>query len=284
MSDGLAERLRAGFPRYTRAERAVASWMLANLARLPFETAATIAEAVGVSQMTVGRFLRGLGYDNLTELKRDLQSSLGSRSLLISDRLERLGEGMPAGERLRRNFDQEVEALLTVYEQVGSPAWTRTVRRAARADAVFAAGFQTLEGVASSFVQRLAYLRPGAHLLDGRDGTFADLLEGEAREPALILLEMRRYTRASRRLAEAAAERGIPVAVICDAHCAWPRELGHDVMAIGTDSQLFWDGQAPFLSLLNLLLDAVARELGDRVVARVGRLHALQDRFREFED
>jgi DNA-binding MurR/RpiR family transcriptional regulator len=234
--------------------------------------------------MTVGRFLRGLGYENLAELKRDLQSSLGSRSLLISDRVERLGEGMAAGERLRRNFDQEVEALLSVYEQVGSPAWTRTVDRLASADAVFAAGFQTLEGVASTFAQRLGYLRSGARLLDGRDGTFADLLEGEARSPALVLLEMRRYTRASRRLAEAARERGVPTTVICDAHCAWPREFGADVLAVSTDSQLFWDSQAPFLSLLNLMLDAVARKLGERVAQRVKRLHRLQDRFQEFED
>lgn len=282
MSEALSERLRAGFPGYTRAERAVASYMLANLPRLPFETAATIAESVGVSQMTVGRFLRGLGYSNLAELKEELRQGLGSRSLLISDRVDRLGEGVEAGARLRRSFDLEVEGLLSVYEQAVTPAWGRAVRRLARADAVFAAGFQTLEGIASTFLQRLTYLRPGARLLDGRDGTFADLLEGGLAAPALVLFEMRRETLASRRLAEAAVERGVGVTAICDAHCTWAHEVADEVLVARTDSNLFWDGQAPFLSLLNLLLDGVARELEPQVAERTRRLRALQDRFGQF--
>lgn len=279
----LADRLRAGFAGYTRAERAVASYMLANLTRLPFETAATVAEAVGVSQMTVGRFLRGLGYNNLSELKNDLRADLGSSSLLISDRVARLGEGEEGGDRLRGNFELEVDALLAVYELVGSPPWTRTAARLRTADAVFAAGFQTLEGVASTFAQRLAYLRPGARLLDGRDGTFAELLAGEARDPALILLEMRRYTRASRLLAEAAAARGIGLTVICDAHCAWAHEVTDDVLVVRTDSRLFWDSQAPFMSLLNLLLDELARETEEVISDRVRRLTALQEDFGQFD-
>mgnify|MGYP005849301711 CR=1 FL=1 len=283
MPQALADRLREGFSRYTKAERAVASYMLANLPGLPFETAATIAEAVGVSQMTVGRFLRGLGYGNLAELKEELRQEFGPRSLLISDRMARLGAGGPAAERLRRNFELEVEGLLSAYEQVSTPAWSRTVRRLVKADAVFAAGFQTLEGVASTFVQRLAYLRPGARLLDGRDGTFADLLACDAAAPALVLLEMRRYTRASRRLAEATRELGLGLTVICDAHCDWAHEVTPDVLVVRTDSRLFWDAQAPFLSLLGLLLDAVARELDPKLGPRAERMRALQDRFGQFE-
>lgn len=283
MTEALAERLRAGFAERSRAERAVASYMLANLPRLPFETAASIAEAVGVSQMTVGRFLRGVGYSNLSELKDELRQGLGASSLLVSNRVERLGEGGEAGERLRRNFDLEVESLLTVYELPGTPAWTRTAARLAEADSVSAAGFQTLEGIASIFVQRLTYLRPAVRLLDGRDGTFADLLAGGERKPALVLFEMRRETRACRLLAEAAAERGVGLTVICDAHCAWAHELADDVLVASTESHLFWDNQAPFLSLLNLLLDGVARALEPAVGERTRRLHALQDRFGQFE-
>ncbi len=282
MSDALAEQLRAGFSGYTRAERAVASYMLANLSRLPFETAATIAEAVGVSPMTVGRFLRGLGYNNLADLKEDLRQDLGARSLLISDRVARLGEDMKAGDRLRRNLDLEIEALVSIYEQVATPVWTRTVRRLAGAEAVYSAGFQTLEGIASTFVQRLAYLRPAARLLDGRDGTFADLLEGREAEPALILFEMRRYTRTSRLLAEEAVRRGIGITVICDAYCTWAHELCDDVLVARTDSALFWDSQAPFLSLLNLLLDAVAQELESEVGSRTQGLAQLQNQFGHF--
>lgn len=284
MTADLEQRLRAGFTRFTPSEKAVASWVLANIPRLPFETAATIADAVGVSQMTVGRFLRSLGYNGLSELKRGLRAQLGANPVLISDRVARIGRDGETGQRLGANFELEVEALLAVYEQVGSDAWTRTTDRIAQAGTLFVAGFQTLEGIASSFAQRLDYLRPDARQLDGRDGTFAELLAGNARDPALILLEMRRYTRVSRLLVEAAAESGIGVTIICDPYCSWAHEVSADVLVVSTDSRLFWDNQSGFVSLLSLLLDDVARVLGAGIDARAHAMAALQNRFGSFEN
>jgi DNA-binding MurR/RpiR family transcriptional regulator len=76
MIEPLAEKLREDFPKLTKSEKAVASYMLSHLQRLPFETAASIAEAVGVSQMTVSRFLRTLGYKGLSDLKERLRADM----------------------------------------------------------------------------------------------------------------------------------------------------------------------------------------------------------------
>ena len=76
MTSSLAEKLRSGFPNLTRSEKAVANYMLAHLKSLPYETAASIAESAGVSSMTVSRFLRGLGYRGLSELKEQLRTAV----------------------------------------------------------------------------------------------------------------------------------------------------------------------------------------------------------------
>ena len=285
MSAEFAERLRAEFSDYTRAEKAVASYLLANISRLPFETAATIAEAVGVSQMTVGRFLRARGYTGLSDLKRELRAQPVATPVLISDRVARLTQS-EGGDRLRTSFEGEVEALLGVYELVETPNWRRVVDHLTGAERVNVAGFQTVEGLASVFTQRLSYLRSGARLLDGRDGTFADLFEGS--DPAgggafLFLIEMRRCTRVARLLAEEATARGVPVAILCDGHCGWAHDVSDMVLSVSTDSNLFWDSQTPFTSALSLLLDETANRLGDQVIARTRHLAALQDRFGAFE-
>ena len=70
----LEDRIKAQFSKMTRSERSVASYMLANLHLLPFESAADIASNVGVSQMTVGRFLRSIGYRGIGNVKRDLRN------------------------------------------------------------------------------------------------------------------------------------------------------------------------------------------------------------------
>ena len=285
MTSRLAEKLRSGFPSLTKSEKAVANYMLAHLKSLPYETAASIADSAGVSPMTVSRFLRGLGYKGLSELKAQLRTEIDAAPLLISDRLSRIRNASRRGDaKLWENFDLEIVATLEVYELLSGAAWKRAVSAVAESSDVFVAGFQTISGIASDFAARLDYVRPRARFLDGRNGTFGELLADGGEKPCLILFEMRRFTRISLKLAEAAQAAQIPLIVVCDNYCAWARDYSDLVLTVGTQSHLFWDNQAPFLSLSNLLLDAVIGRLGDAIEPRLRRLRELQDRFEAFQD
>jgi DNA-binding MurR/RpiR family transcriptional regulator len=278
----LADRIADQFARMTRSERSIASYMLANLHLLPFETAAGIADRVEVSQMTVGRFLRSIGYSGIAELKAELRDAALSPGLKVSGRLERIRANRGSGVDMHRNLQREVNALVSVYEYAGTPLWKRSIAHLVGADQVFVAGFQTLSGLASDFAARLLYLRPSVSVLDGSDGTFADLFAGTSAKPCLVLFEMRRYTKFSQLLAAKAQQRGIAVILICDRHCHWGHDLSEMVFSLDTDSDLFWDNQAPFLSLTSLMLDHVVRGLAGSVDARLKAMTGLQDHFGAF--
>ncbi len=283
MKEKLADRLGNGFPSLTRAEKAVASYMLANMSSLPFETAASIAEKVGVSQMTVSRFLRTLGYKGLGELKEKMRTELDVAPLLISDRVKRIRQSSE-DNRLWDNFELELQAMLGVYELRGTAPWQATVALLSERSDVFVTAFQTMAGIGSDFVERLDYVRPNARFMDGRNGTFSELLAGTAASPCLVLFETRRYTRLSHQLLAAAKEAGIPIVIICDNHCYWARDYTETVLPVRTNSLLFWDSQTPFLSLTNLLFDDVIARLGDKVAERIRAMRLLQDRFEAFQD
>ena len=88
VSGDLRHRLATAVSAGTPGERAIAHFLLTNLQTLPFETAATIAQKVDVSEASVGRFCRAIGYRHLKDLKGGLQADLGDRAWLIGDRLE----------------------------------------------------------------------------------------------------------------------------------------------------------------------------------------------------
>ena len=69
----LAEKLKRDFQGFTPAGKRIATYLLDNLAQLPYETANGIATRTGIAGITVGRFLRQLGFRNLEELKKDLR-------------------------------------------------------------------------------------------------------------------------------------------------------------------------------------------------------------------
>ena len=279
-SGDLRQRLGQATETGTPAERTLAHYLLANLPSLPFETAATVATKVGVSEASVGRFCRSIGYRHLKDLKSSLQVDLGEKAWLIGDRLKDFHRRSQQGNaELARALEQEIAALVTVYELAATPAFATAVQRMARRRSVWVAGFQTERGHAAELVHNLQYLRAGVHLADVSGGHFAEVLLSDPADTTLVLIDGRRYSRLTRDLALAARDEGIPVTLITDPYCDWAPGLVTELFAVPTDLNHFWDTTSAMSSLIGLVVNGVFRELGAGVEERMARVSALYGDF-----
>jgi len=280
----LFERIESASAEMTRSERLLAAYLTANVRELMLENAASVARKAGVSPMTVGRFLRSLGYQSFDEIRREASRLDAPAEVRIASRFEQFRRDdsrIPRSAQLGR----EMETMVGAYDLASGEHWDAMVRQVATAQRVFVAGHQTVRGIATDFAARLEYVREGVHLLDGTDGTYGELLG--AQKPGtrcLILIDIRRYAQQAEQLAAAAAELGIPVFVITDAYCHWARSHTRHVFPLQTDVGFFWDSTIPIVALLNLLMNAVVQQLGQKVGERVSRLEKLQGRFGAFLD
>lgn len=280
MPDSLRHRLSESLTAGSRADRAIASYMLAELSAVPFETAASLAGKVGVSEPTVGRFCRTLGYKSFRDLKDHLQRDIGDRPWLIADRLREFEEQARGDvDQLARGLKLEMAALVAVYELAGTPEWEKVVKRLATASAVFAVGFQTERGIAQVFVNQLQYIRDRVHLLDLAGGNFAELLASGNGTPCLVIFEGRRYSRMAQLLAQDAKRAGIPVTLITDPFCDWGRTDADEMFVVPTEFNLFWESAAQMASLANLLVNGVFLELGHSVEERMNEIARLYSRY-----
>jgi DNA-binding MurR/RpiR family transcriptional regulator len=279
MKDSVRQRLTASLDTGTKAERALATYMLANLNTLPFETAATLGAKVKVSEPSVGRFCRSLGYQHFKALKADLQGDIGERPWLIGDRLRAYRDRSRRGDEMARGLEMEIAALVSNYELAQSKEWKRAVKRLAHIPQIFVAGFQTERGLAQFLVNQLQYLRAGVHLADLAGGNFSDALLAAPRSTNLIIVEARRYSRLARRLAAEARNVGIVTTLITDTYCDWSHDLVDETFAVQTNLNQFWDSTAPMASLIALLINSIFNELGPAVEARMNEVSALYSRF-----
>jgi DNA-binding MurR/RpiR family transcriptional regulator len=264
----------------SKADRALASYILAKLSSIPFETAASLAGRVSVSEPTVGRFCRAIGYKSFKDLKEKLRQDIGDRPWLISDRLLEFQQRTLAGEdQLGQSLQLEMAGLVAVYELARTDEWKRTVKRLVNTKAVYVAGFQTERGMAQFFANQLQYLRDGVHLMDLAGGNFSELLLTEHDDACLVLFEARRYSRMARLLAREARNSGIPTTLITDAFCDWGHELVDDILVVPTEFNLFWDSTAQMASLTNLLMNGVFIEIGPGVEERMNKVSMLYSRF-----
>jgi len=270
MPNKVAQQLRERYDQFTVAERMIAGWLLDNMPSIPFETAASIGQRVGVSAMTVSRFLKSLGYSGLAALKDDLRGELGDAPWLLPPK---------AGAGPDSRLKAETAAIADVYRLAQTPEWAAIVALLATAPNVYVAGFQSERGLASGFAHQLLYVRPGVHSMDGASGLYAEVLEASPRD-VFVLVDIRRYSRHFRLLAERAVAAGVPVVVVTDPYCPWARDLTPHILAAEVSLGHFWDMDTALASLLNLLADDVMRRIGTAKVH--ARLALLSDRYSEF--
>lgn len=248
-------------------------------ADLPFETAASLAEKVGVSEATVGRFCRHIGYANFRDLKDHLKDDIGDHPWLISDRLADLRAGAShRRDAIAQGLELEIAGLVQIYEFARTENWTRVVGRLAHAPRVFVAGFQTERGLAQYFTVQLQYVRDHVQMLDLSAGNFAELLASDG-DACLVIFEARRYSRLAKVLAEQARGAGIAVTLMTDQFCTWGAGCADEVFAVPTQFNQFWDSTALMASLGNLLINDVFLELGQGAENRLTRIAQLYGSF-----
>ena len=73
----LQKQLERDWNTVTVAEQKIATYLIAHVETIPFETASSLSAKAGVSPMTVSRFMRRIGYQGITGLKEALSSYSG---------------------------------------------------------------------------------------------------------------------------------------------------------------------------------------------------------------
>ncbi|MFD1329172.1 MurR/RpiR family transcriptional regulator [Mycoplana ramosa] len=278
-SSSVRQRLTTALTEASASGKAVANFMLANISDLPFETSRSVADKVGVSELTVGRFCRSIGYAGFKDLKERLKDDISDSPWLLGDRLRDLQQKSATDAALARSLELAVASVVRVYEYAHTEAWNRAAKRIAAADRVFIAGFQTERGLAEAFAHMLRYLRDEVQLVDIAGGNFAEVLLTDPAGCTLVLIDARRYSHQSQLLAAKAAERGMPITIVTDLYCDWATSYGDEVFAVPTDLNLFWDATSGMWTLMQLLLNSVFAHRGPSVEERLNSVASLYDSF-----
>lgn len=284
-SDELFRTIEATFSQLTPSEKRIGSWLLSHRQHIPFETADSIAQATGTSGITVGRYLRKLGYRNLDDVKNSLKdrAPVPYRHWGVIDRLDSWAQQQAQPDRASLSLQMELDAIRYVYQLAQEETFARISERIARADAVIVIGIQSTRGLANAFFSHLEYLRPRVTYADGSSGSWLEALNSEYEHPYVVITDTRAYSSTARQFCRVAAERRIATALVTDIWCPWARDYPLDLLQVKTDTGHFWDSLAPIGCLFNLLLSAVVERLGPSLSRRLAENRALQQEFGQFE-
>ena len=269
-----ADLIAAAGSELTPTERRIAEAVLAEPTLLAFGTVSHLADHVGTSRPSIVRFANKLGFDGYVQLQRHVRSELSHRLSRPSERIRRDDDSLAMA---RAAVDNAVESVFSAIEGRRLAALCAPV---ARADNVWILSGESSRAGAHAFHSGLSMVRPGVHLL--ADHSMCADLGGAGPRDVAVVFDFFRYRRQVIAAARALATAGVGIVAITDSPLSPLVELTDtwceiEVPAIGP-----FDSSIPAVTIAELLVAQVARDLHDEATARIDRIEALWEKTEAF--
>lgn len=267
------ERIEALTEALPDSERKLAELLAAQPALLATHSATELAEIAGSSKAAVTRFIQRLGYDGFATARREAREAQrwGAPAFQAATDLSATSDDA-FGEHLRRDLHN----LALTFEKLAAGVVEPAVATLARARRIGVVGYRNSHALAQYFARQLVLLKDHVALLPQAGQTVGEDLAGFGADDMLVILAFRRRVPIVAQIARLAKKAGIPVLVLTDA--ATPaRDIDANWrIACETSGSGRFDSYAAAMSVLNLLVSALAQRpevlAGNRLRA-AERLH-----------
>ena len=269
----VALRLRDAMPSLTPSERKVARALLANYPVVGLGTVAELARLANVSHPTVLRLLARIGFPSYGDFQRALRGELDERLASVSaDFLPDAGE---AGDNVGATLHAALANLSADAESVTAGEIEAVAHALAQARRVFLTGGVTSHAVAYYLYLQLDLVRSGCRFVGpAASPTWTDLADLGQRD-VMVLFDYRGYEANTLEIARWARSRGARLVLFTDPWLSPVTGLAAHLVVTRCESSTPFDTLVPAVALAEAVASDVARQLGDKVQARLAVMERL---------
>jgi DNA-binding MurR/RpiR family transcriptional regulator len=266
---GIQARLTERQESFTQSELRVAAWVESSFEMVAFQTVNEMARATGVSEATIVRFARKLGYDSFSSMQRDVQEGL-QQQFSLGEKLQRsLGDDEEGP--LARAYHRDLENLRRTYERIEESDFAAAVRAIAHARRVGVVGLRASAGSAVYLAFALQLVRPRvAAIRHDLDHVHEQLLDFEPGDTILAVSLAKPARRTLDVVREARDRCGATVVVITNSRVSPIGRLADVVVTVSGEGT--FNSYAAVASVSGALVDGVATALRESATARLRRI------------
>ncbi len=244
--------------RFSKGQRAIASYIIEYYEKAAFMTANKLGKTVGVSESTVVRFAMELGYDGYPAMQKALQEMVMNR-LTSVQRIEVANDRLGDQDVLSMVIQSDMEKLRQTAETVSREDFNAVVEAVLGARRVYIMGSRST-AVLANFLGH--YLR---HMLDdvrvvtssGASELFEQII-GVGPEDVVVAFSFPRYSSATFKGAQFCRSTGAKVVGVTDSALSPLGRSSDHVLLCKSDMISLVDSLTAPLSIANALIVAIA--------------------------
>jgi DNA-binding MurR/RpiR family transcriptional regulator len=267
----VADRITAAGPTLTAAERRVAQTLLERPQLVAFGTVAELASAAGAGAATVVRLAAKLGFDGFSALQSSVQRDLSRQLRPAAERIRELAD-RPQVERHRAIAMSNVVATIDNVDRDELEKVVALLSDLARPVLVLSG--EAEHGVAMQFVHDLGALRDSVSTVTGNDVAVRRQVAVSAANSTLVVIDLRRYDRWLLDAVAFAVQRGHTIVALTDGPLSPLAIIAQQSFTLAAQSASPFDSQLGTLTLLELIVAAVAERLRESATARLERVES----------
>ena len=247
----------------TKAQEKIAEYWIHNPERVGMSSSMELAEAIGVSDVSITRFARAIGYEGFTDLKNDIYNSMalrasgGDSDLSLVERAnlsrEKYGGLISSADYqriLRYNMERTVQ-------QNSKEAINRVVELLLSAEHRYVVGFRGCLGTATQCAWLMRFLID--HVISVTDegpGSIGSVQDITSRD-CMLIFSMSRYYQMDLNLVKLAQMKGAKVCLITNSVLSPLAEYADVVLLAEVKTASFFNSMAAVNMLSEYLLTSI---------------------------
>jgi DNA-binding MurR/RpiR family transcriptional regulator len=261
-----------------RAQRKLLEFILANEEESVFLRIGDLARRAEVSQATVTRLSRGLGFKGFPELQKELQR-LFRNKLTTTSRLQKTAKKV-GSERdvLTKVLETDIENIAGTLRETSLSEFRRFVKCLASADRIVIVGLRSIHSLAVFMAVALEFLQREVWLVQPGIGDMWDRMVGLKKGDVVLGISFPRYTNETVEVLHWAKTWGLTTLAITDSPISPLAQHADHVLTARYHMDSFIESFTAPLSLINAIVTALGIQDRTRTLALLRKLEEVWKR------
>ncbi len=240
------------------SQRVLGEYILDNYRNAANLSALDLGSRVGVSDATVVRFAKSLGFSGYLEIKRELFKYLAREDNPSERMCKSLGQVKQVGASIVEVFQNDIKNIEATLQSFSPESLERAVQCLCQARRIYTLGLNSCESLARFLSFHLHRLTMDVHLVTSGGLVMFEQLAPITGQDVLVVFSYPRYSIDTLQAIELACSRGGTVICITDRDYSPVARAAHILLLAHSSSPGFYNSYAAATTICNVLVFSVA--------------------------
>ncbi|WP_319370104.1 MurR/RpiR family transcriptional regulator [uncultured Ilyobacter sp.] len=246
----------------TSTDKKILDFFLDNGPKICFMNSGEIAESLKISDTSVIRFVKRLGYKNFSEFKLDLRNKVADTVLTPTQKLKK-NKDLLESESFNMTFFNNINDGISKTFNSNSINTIKEISAILlKSKKKFIVGFKSTSGIVSFFGLRLGFMLKEVETLSNNNSELIKKIVDITSKDVLVIFAYPKYSKTYNLLIEIAKKARAKIIIITDKESSPVRFLGDLSLIINTDGLSFFNSMVTTQAVCEYFLTYISKEIG----------------------